>query len=404
MINSVSLWKYSVKHCFVVFKTSFYGGESTALSMTIHRLVSDKGKGFRNIADFYCYATEQPTILLGHPALLGAGMFLLFLPGTLCRYSLALSGPPAHARSLRGRDAAVQRRGAGHALHSVEASAQLSDVPRQPSADGTILCLVGRLSFPAQFLLLVSVKLLLDMPHPFQLVYKGTRLLLITWLTELVIVSQSVSNRFYKDLLAAYRRTRQLEETALRARYMALQTQLNPHFLFNSLNTLVAEIEYNPQGAVSFTRNLSDVYRYILACQDKRLVGLREEMEFVDTYVELHRVRLGDCLTVDWQVDEAVREDAQLPPLTLQVLVENIVKHNVISPSRPMAVEVEVASDEEGSPWLRMSNPLRPKLGAVSGGHGLDNLTQRYRLLCGKEICVQKGEDCFTVKVPLLYE
>ena len=74
----------------------------------------------------------------------------------------------------------------------------------------------------------------------------------------------------------------------------------------------MAEIEYNPQGAVSFTRNLSDVYRYILACQDKRLVGLREEMEFVDTYVELHRVRLGDCLTVDWQVDEAVREDAQL--------------------------------------------------------------------------------------------
>ena len=96
------------------------------------------------------------------------------------------------------------------------------------------------------------------MPHPFQLVYKGTRLLLITWLTELVIVSQSVSNRFYKDLLVAYRRTRQLEETALRARYMALQTQLNPHFLFNSLNTLVAEIEYNPQGAVSFTRNLSE--------------------------------------------------------------------------------------------------------------------------------------------------
>lgn len=108
--------------------------------------------------------------------------------------------------------------------------------------------LSGAFLFLLNYLLLVSVKLLLDMPHPFQLVYKGTRLLLITWLTELVIVSQSVSNRFYKDLLVVYRRTRQLEETALRARYMALQTQLNPHFLFNSLNTLVAEIEYNPQG------------------------------------------------------------------------------------------------------------------------------------------------------------
>ena len=264
--------------------------------------------------------------------------------------------------------------------------------------------LSGAFLFLLNYLLQVSVKWLLDVPQPLALAYKGVRLLLIVWLTELVIVSQSVSNRFYKDLLTAYRRTRQLEETALQARYMALQTQLNPHFLFNSLNTLVAEIEYNPQGAVSFTRNLSDVYRYILTCQDKRLVGLREEMEFVDTYVELHRVRLGDCLTVDWQVDEAVREDAQLPPLTLQVLVENIVKHNAISPSRPMTVEVEVVSDEEGDSWLRVSNPLRPKLGAVSDGHGLDNLTQRYRLLCGKEIRVQKGEDCFIVKVPLLYE
>lgn len=108
--------------------------------------------------------------------------------------------------------------------------------------------LSGAFLFLLNYLLLVSVKLLLDMPHPFQLVYKGTRLLLITWLTELVIVSQSVSNRFYKDLLVVYRRTRQLEETALRARYMALQTQLNPHFLFNSLNTLVAEINTIRRG------------------------------------------------------------------------------------------------------------------------------------------------------------
>lgn len=258
--------------------------------------------------------------------------------------------------------------------------------------------------FALNYLLLVSVKLLLDIPHPFQLVYKGTRLLLITWLTELVIVSQSVSNRFYRDLLAAYRRTQQLEESALQARYMALQSQLNPHFLFNSLNTLIAEIEYNPQGAVGFTRNLSDVYRYILTCQDKRLVSLHDEMGFVDTYVQLHRVRLGDCLTVDWQVADAIREEAQLPPLTLQLLVENIVKHNVISPSRPMTVTVEALTDGEGSAWLRVSNPVHPKLGAVSGGHGLKNLAQRYRLLCGKEIVVEKQENCFDVKVPLLYE
>ena len=140
-----------------------------------------------------------------------------------------------------------------------------------------------------------------------------------------------------------------------------------PTFL-DSLNTLIAEIEYNPQGAVGFTRNLSDVYRYILVCQDKRLVSLREEMEFVNTYVELHRVRLGDCLTVDWHMDEKLAE-AQLPPLTLQLLVENIVKHNVISLSRPMTMTVEaVADDNDGSTWLRVSNPIHPKLGALTGG------------------------------------
>lgn len=264
--------------------------------------------------------------------------------------------------------------------------------------------LSGLFLLALNYLLLVSVKLLLGVAQPFAVVYSGIRLLLITWLTEMVIISQSVSNRFYKDLLAAYRRTRRLEESALQARYMALQSQLNPHFLFNSLNTLIAEIEYNPQGAVGFTRNLSDVYRYILLCQDKRLVSLREEMEFVNTYVELHRVRLGDCLNVDWHLDEKLAE-AQLPPLTLQLLVENIVKHNVISLSRPMTVTVEaVADDNDGSTWLRVSNPIHPKLGALTGGKGLANLNQRYHLLCDKEIKVDRENDCFTVKVPLFYE
>ncbi len=270
-----------------------------------------------------------------------------------------------------------------------------------------VLCffvLSGVFLFVFNYMLLSVVKLLLGVSRPFLLQYRGVQLLLIVWLTELVIVSQSVSNRFYKDLLAAYRRSRRLEESALQARYQALQSQLNPHFLFNSLNTLVAEIGYNPQGAVCFTRNLSDVYRYILACQDKRLVPLSEEMDFVDTYVELHRVRLGDCLAVDWQVDACVAAEAQIPPLTLQLLVENIIKHNVISPSHPMDVTVEV--EEKGTDVLQLvvSNPVRPKQGTVSVGKGLENLSQRYRLLCSREIAVDRRDNRFTVKIPLLYE
>lgn len=258
--------------------------------------------------------------------------------------------------------------------------------------------------FVVDYGFLVTGKLLAGAQRPFTFPNGGVRMLVVVWLVELAVLGLLLSNRAMAQTLRLRQRTAELQRENNTARYTALQQQLNPHFLFNSLNTLIAEIEYNPQGAVGFTRNLSDVYRYILTCQDKHLVSLHDEMGFVDTYVQLHRVRLGDCLTVDWQVADAIREEAQLPPLTLQLLVENIVKHNVISPSRPMTVTVEALTDGEGSAWLRVSNPVHPKLGAVSGGHGLKNLAQRYRLLCGKEIVVQKQENCFDVKVPLLYE
>lgn len=182
------------------------------------------------------------------------------------------------------------------------------------------------------------------------------------------------------------------------ARYTALQNQLNPHFLFNSLNTLIAEIEYNPANAVHFTKHLSCVYRYVLQSQDKTLVSLGEELEFIRSYLFLHEVRLGNCLTCRNEVS-ATNTEKMLPPLTLQLLVENVIKHNSITPGKPMLLTIRT---EDG--YLSVSNPVHPKKSITSSGIGLANLAKRYELMCGKEIIIQHTNEQFTVKVPLLYE
>ena len=177
-----------------------------------------------------------------------------------------------------------------------------------------------------------------------------------------------------------------------------LRNQLNPHFLFNSLNTLIAEIEYNPQNAVHFTKHLSSVYRYVLQSQDKTLVTLGEELEFIRSYLFLHEVRLGNCLTCQNNVPAEYAEK-MLPPLTLQLLVENVIKHNSITPGKPMVITIRIEDE-----YLSVSNPIHPKKSVASSGIGLENLAKRCELMSGKKIIIKNETEKFTVKVPLLYE
>lgn len=192
-------------------------------------------------------------------------------------------------------------------------------------------------------------------------------------------------------------RAAELQEENNVARYTALQSQLNPHFLFNSLNTLIAEIEYNPTNAVCFTRNLSNVYRYVLQCQDKALVSLSEELTFMKAYLFLHEVRLGNCIAsaVDVPADSLVC----LVTLTLQLLVENIIKHNSITISKPMTIQIWVEGE-----LLIVRNAIHAKQSTISSGIGLKNLSNRCKLISGKEIVVENNGEVFTVKIPLSYE
>ncbi len=245
---------------------------------------------------------------------------------------------------------------------------------------------------------LVTGKLLAGTQHPFTFPNGGMRMLVVVWLVELAVLGLLLTNRAMAQTLRLRQRAAELQRENNTARYIALQQQLNPHFLFNSLNTLIAEIEYDPAQAVVFTRRLSEVYRYVLRVQRLPLVPLDEELRFADAYLYLHRVRLGDCLGCRMEIPDGMRE-CSLPPLTLQLLIENVIKHNAITSSHPLEIEIAVRDG-----WLTVSNPIRAKRGVESGGVGLQNLSNRCRMMLGREIEVLRTENWFTVKIPLSHE
>lgn len=258
--------------------------------------------------------------------------------------------------------------------------------------------IVATLLFILNTGLFAFAKLLAGAAHPFSFPNGGWRIVISVWLAEMVILGLVVANKSMRNALRLQKRAAKLQQESDKAKYRALQNQLNPHFLFNSLNTLIAEIEYNPANAVDFTRNLSNVYRYVLQCQDKPLVTLSEELEFLDAYLFLHRVRLGQCITSSIDIPAEYNE-AMLPPLTLQLLAENVIKHNSITASKPMTLTISVADKE-----LVVSNTVNLKSNVESTGIGLDNLSQRCRLMLGRDISIDRGDELFTVKIPMLYE
>lgn len=185
--------------------------------------------------------------------------------------------------------------------------------------------------------------------------------------------------------------------------YQALKNQLNPHMLFNSLNTLQSLVRESPEKAQSYIRELSRVLRYTLQENDTHTVTLREEMEFVDAYIFLMKMRYEDNLHFEVEVDTRLM-DYYLPPLSIQTLVENAIKHNEISNRNPLTIEIKaigVQGNKEAA--LCINNDLQPRRTASYGtGVGLANLSKRYELLFGKEIQITEANGKFSVCIPLI--
>ncbi len=210
-----------------------------------------------------------------------------------------------------------------------------------------------------------------------------------------------------------YREKERLLKAEWQARFDALKSQVNPHFLFNALNALSTLIDESPAQAGVYVDELSKVYRYLLQANrgdrsdgripagtgpERDLTTLEAELVFIESYAHLLQTRYGSGFSTCIQIEPAYRTYL-LPPLTLQLLVENAVKHNVVQLTRPLVVEISTTPDGQ----LRVRNNLQRKSGRVlSHGIGLNSIATRYQMMEQAEIGIQEDNSYFTVLIPLL--
>lgn len=190
----------------------------------------------------------------------------------------------------------------------------------------------------------------------------------------------------------------QLRTQGLQSQLESLKNQMSPHFLFNSLTALKTLVEENPETANEYINHLSQVLRHSLQSHKRELVTLKEELELTRSYVFLLKIRYGKNLNVETDIDVHYH-DYELPPLTIQNLVENAVKHNEISREYPLKIFVKTQSDGT----LRVKNNIKEKLTPEQGtGIGLTNLIKLYRLIGKGEVQIFQEKNTFVVEVPLI--
>jgi len=202
---------------------------------------------------------------------------------------------------------------------------------------------------------------------------------------------------FYKALSEKKVTEQQIVAKTETAKFESLKSQIDPHFLFNSLNVLASLIGENPAQAEKFTTKLSKVYRYVLEQKNKDLIDLDEELQFAKTYMELLKMRFENALTFDIP-EKASNPELKIIPLSLQLLLENTIKHNAVSEENPLKVVIT-----EANGYLVITNNYNPKTVLEQGTKvGLNNIIDRYNLITLKKVSVEKTSDNFTVKLPLL--
>ncbi|MDP3312482.1 2TM domain-containing protein [Lutibacter sp.] len=202
---------------------------------------------------------------------------------------------------------------------------------------------------------------------------------------------------FYKALTENKVKEQQIVAKTETAKFESLKSQIDPHFLFNSLNVLTSLIGENPAQAEKFTTKLSKVYRYVLEQKSKDLIDLDEELQFAKTYMELLTMRFENAVTFEIP-DKASNSELKIIPLSLQLLLENTIKHNVVSEENPLKV---VITEEDG--YLVITNNYNPKAILEQGTKvGLKNIIDRYNLITLKKVSIEKIAEKFIVKLPLL--
>ena len=214
--------------------------------------------------------------------------------------------------------------------------------------------------------------------------------------TVFIFVFQSGLN-FFKLAQQKAEQAERLQKEFAQVRLQALRSQVNPHFLFNSLSVLSSLVHVNAELSEQFIIQLSRAYRYILEQKELELVTLKSELEFIDAYFFLLQIRFEQKVQLTQQIN-VDSESYSLPPLTLQLLVENAVKHNKMSVTHPLQISVRTA----GENLVVENNISTREQNEVSTGIGLENIRSRYAMVTDKKITIEKKDDKFTAIIPLL--
>ncbi|WP_435262600.1 sensor histidine kinase [Tenacibaculum sp. nBUS_03] len=222
--------------------------------------------------------------------------------------------------------------------------------------------------------------------------------LIPTILITIMIMAIYEAIYYYVRLKKSIRIEERTKQSMIQAQLDTLRNQVQPHFLFNSLNTLRDVIDQEEkEEAMDFVDNLSNVYRFILDAGTTNTIPLREELKFVSAYIYIQLERFGDNLQIHWEIPEA-KKSALIVPMSLQLLIENAIKHNIISKAKPLLILITLEKDS-----IVVSNTIQPKSTQIPSTHiGLKNIEQRYALIANKKLEISKEGGQFIVKLPLL--
>ncbi|HZK07296.1 MAG TPA: histidine kinase [Bacteroidales bacterium] len=224
-----------------------------------------------------------------------------------------------------------------------------------------------------------------------------TQIVLITGLLILIIhLLIIIITHLGKEWINNRKEIDELKQAKLISDYNSLKDRLNPHFMFNNLSVLKSMIRFNPHEAETFTQNFTNVYRYVLKSHEEKTVSLQEELRFIESYIALHKERIGEGLQVVIDVDEALLQRAILP-MSLQLLVENAIKHNIANKQNPLKIEIVA-----GQQSLFVKNNRNHKASTYSTNTGLQTLQSQYKLIADEQIKIEAPPEYYKVTLPLL--
>jgi sensor histidine kinase YesM len=222
---------------------------------------------------------------------------------------------------------------------------------------------------------------------------EGLKYMIIFTIIGIILIN---SSHFFNSWKQAAVNEEKLKREKLAAEYEALKNQVNPHFLFNSLSALSSLVYKDQQKAVDFIREFSNVFRYVLESREREVVDFATEKKLLESVMYLNRIRYEGALIV--KIDIPAAKDKYIIPMALQMLLENAIKHNVISDDKPLTVEFTEEED-----YVVVKNNFQPKKSEiVSNKVGLENIRSRYKYLSAKEVIIENSDSEFTVKIPVL--